>query len=169
MENFETKESKIVKLNIGGTKFTTTKDTLRGSLMLSKLIENDENKKMYILKDEENHYFVDRNAEYFGLVLEYLRTNKLEHLKTENLKNILDEFEFYAVDPLPPNLCYFKEIQRIKNDSLFSKSLKLFVEKGFPDLFEKIKQNCLEDKGTLILSTSKDTDKGIKKKKLSNK
>jgi hypothetical protein len=99
--------SDIIKLNVGGKKFMTTLSTLRlrGPNMLATMIENDQSGSMKTTKDDDgsspghrnpaleiyyasrsqqNHflmhvgyYFIDRNGETFGIILDYLRTGKL--------------------------------------------------------------------------------------------
>lgn len=60
--------SDIVKLNIGGTKYTTTVGTLSGSAFFAALLKRD----VAVAKDEEGCIFVDRDGLYFGPLLSYL-------------------------------------------------------------------------------------------------
>ena len=63
-----------VKLNVGGKEFTTTLTTLskeRESFLYS-LVNNYESD-----KDDNGAFLIDRDPEYFGPVLNYLRHGKL--------------------------------------------------------------------------------------------
>ena len=62
-----------IKLNVGGVKYYTTKETLQNEYgFLSCLIKSDFNN-----VDEDGYYFIDRNGEIFKYVLDYLRNLKL--------------------------------------------------------------------------------------------
>eukprot|EP01080_Neovahlkampfia_damariscottae_P004346 gene4346-7702_t len=79
----------IIKLNIGGTKFETTKSTL----MFQKksyfycLLSSDKFK-----PDKNGEYFIDRSPDYFPDILYYLRT-ELDFYQIEML-NEVDQIEY---------------------------------------------------------------------------
>jgi len=62
----------IIKLNVGGSKFTTSLSTLRNipGNMLSAMFSG----KFKVLSDEEGYYFIDRDGTYFRHVLNLLRS-----------------------------------------------------------------------------------------------
>lgn len=62
--------SEIVRLNVGGHLYTTTKSTLdrHHSMPLMSILQNC---------DKEGNVFVDRNGRMFEYILEFLRTDKL--------------------------------------------------------------------------------------------
>ena len=62
----------IVKINVGGSIYTTTINTLKKCPYFNTLIEQ---KLTTIFID--NAYFVDRNGLLFGYILEYLRKNTI--------------------------------------------------------------------------------------------
>lgn len=73
-------EERFIKLNVGGKIFCTTSRTLgckvpdlQGNLtnqhFLAVIGTTDNN----VMKDNEGNYFIDRNGEAFGCILEYLR------------------------------------------------------------------------------------------------
>ena len=85
----------IVKLNVGGMQYVTTRDTLMtyGDNFFSALLSE----KFKVAKDGES-IFIDRNGELFALVLDYLRTGELfipKHLEREGIQNS------FASTPLP--------------------------------------------------------------------
>jgi len=89
----------IVKLCVGGMKFVTTKSTLfsKGENFFTLLIDNDSQKKVPALKDQEGYFFIDRDGELFRHVLNYLRTGKLFKPDTMSLKQIELELDFYQI------------------------------------------------------------------------
>ena len=103
----------MIKLNVGGKLFCTTKTTLTalGENFFTKMIENHESKRIPSIVDENGAYFVDRNGEIFGDILEYLRTNELDvgAMEISKQKKIQKELDFYGI-PLPK----ISEINEIK-------------------------------------------------------
>ena len=88
--------SPIIKINVGGKKFTTTLATLT-SIPESKLA------KMFtgalpITKDDKDVYFIDRNGEYFAYILDYLR-EKVLLVPSDSflLKKVREEMEFFEL------------------------------------------------------------------------
>jgi len=90
------KQTEIVKLNIGGTKFTTSKTTLinMGDNFFSRLVQGTISS--YV--DEEGYYFVDRNGDLFGPILDFLRTGSLIIPPVISVRAILCEADFYSID-----------------------------------------------------------------------
>lgn len=90
---------KIVKLNVGGQKYTTTVATLRrarGSL-LEAMFSNT----TIPAQDEEGAYFIDRDGTFFSLILNFLRDGSVE-LPTDGtvLRAVLREAQFYQLTGL---------------------------------------------------------------------
>lgn len=90
----------MVKLNVGGTIFATTKDTLlveHGSYFTNLLSEY-----FAIDTDENGCYFIDRNPKYFGIILDYLRTKVLitDVLTPQEKKMLHLEIEYYHIPSL---------------------------------------------------------------------
>jgi len=112
----------VVRLNVGGMKFSTTLTTLQRlgeSSMLSAMFsgrfglseqnltpksrtrrsdEHEQHEKM-----NENSFFIDRDGTYFRFILNYLRGSshhiQLPHDKHQ-LEEFLEECEFYQIQPL---------------------------------------------------------------------
>jgi len=93
MLNDESK-SEIVKLNIGGFRYTTSKATLtQSSSFFSALVEG----KLSSTKDDNGAYFIDRDGQYFGPILEFLRTGDLVIPPSMEARSVLREASFYCV------------------------------------------------------------------------
>jgi len=89
----------IIKLNIGGYKYETTKSTLTShgpsffTLLLSGNIPSTQ--------DDKGYYFIDRDGKYFEPILEFLRTGELVIPQHFTRKAVQREADFYAIS-LPP-------------------------------------------------------------------
>jgi hypothetical protein len=105
--------SAIIKLNIGGSRFSTLKSTLTRRinsseneyhephlfhLLLSGLVK--------VTLDENNEIFIDRSPKYFGYILDYFRSLdadkefKLYNLDPDSLFELYEEVKFYNVKGL---------------------------------------------------------------------
>lgn len=86
--------SEIVKLNVGGKKFQTRKETIlnKSDSLLARIIESER-------VDLNEELFFDRSSKYFPYILDYLRFNKINYkrFKKEELKELQEEVEFYEV------------------------------------------------------------------------
>ncbi|KAK1805247.1 hypothetical protein P4O66_019582 [Electrophorus voltai] len=108
MQSSGTGSSKWVRLNVGGTYFLTTRQTLcrDPKSFLYRLCQADPD--LDSDKDEMGAYLIDRDPAYFGPVLNYLRHGKLvlnRGLAEEGslyyyLSGILEEAEFYNITSL---------------------------------------------------------------------
>ncbi|XP_036447206.1 BTB/POZ domain-containing protein KCTD5 isoform X1 [Colossoma macropomum] len=92
--------SKWVRLNVGGTHFLTTKQTLcrEPKSFLYRLCQADP--ELDSDKDESGAYLIDRDPVYFGPVLNYLRHGKLVLNKNLTEEGALEEAEFYNITSL---------------------------------------------------------------------
>lgn len=89
-----------VRLNVGGKLFVTTRTTLcRDPLsFLYRLCQDDPD--LNSDKDESGAYLIDRDPEYFGPVLNFLRHGKLIINKNLLEEGVLEEAEFYNIADL---------------------------------------------------------------------
>uniref|UniRef100_A0A8C0DBV4 Potassium channel tetramerization domain containing 5 n=1 Tax=Balaenoptera musculus TaxID=9771 RepID=A0A8C0DBV4_BALMU len=92
--------SKWVRLNVGGTYFLTTRQTLcrDPKSFLYRLCQADPD--LDSDKDETGAYLIDRDPTYFGPVLNYLRHGKLVINKDLAEEGVLEEAEFYNITSL---------------------------------------------------------------------
>ncbi|XP_028670970.1 BTB/POZ domain-containing protein KCTD5 isoform X1 [Erpetoichthys calabaricus] len=90
---------KWVRLNVGGTVFLTTRQTLckEQTSFLYRLCQQQD---LQSDTDETGAYVIDRDPTYFGPILNYLRHGKLVFNKKLAEEGVLEEAEFYNITPL---------------------------------------------------------------------
>ena len=79
IDNYSSK-NRIIKLNVGGTTFHTSRTTLisaESNSMLARMFANEVNGLAPAIVDENGAYFLDRSPKYFEVVLNYLRTGEV--------------------------------------------------------------------------------------------
>ena len=108
LEQVEKSYSKFqnrIKLDIGGTVFNTTKETLTKieNTYFYVLITNADNFKA----NEDGSYFVDRDPSVFGRILNFLRDGKinLEGMTSGMFDLLKKDLDFYCIPP-PKELAY---------------------------------------------------------------
>ncbi|PRP85173.1 K+ channel tetramerization domain-containing protein [Planoprotostelium fungivorum] len=97
MEERASKAKSKIVIDVGGKKFSTSRDTLlsNGDNFFSALLRGQ-----HWQPDEDGSYFIDRNPKYFAIILDYLRTREmvLDHLTWREMECLCREFDFYQVD-----------------------------------------------------------------------
>ncbi|KAG8138185.1 hypothetical protein E2320_004101 [Naja naja] len=91
---------KWVRLNVGGTVFLTTKQTLcrEQKSFLCRLCQGEE---LQSDRDETGAYLIDRDPTYFGPILNFLRHGKLFPFLVGVVgSGVLEEAEFYNIGSL---------------------------------------------------------------------
>ncbi|KAM6898284.1 BTB/POZ domain-containing protein KCTD5 isoform 1-T1 [Lycodopsis pacificus] len=90
---------KWVRLNVGGTVFLTTRQTLlkEQTSFLYRLCQQQD---LHSDTDDSGAYVIDRDPTYFGPILNYLRHGKLVYNKELAEEGVLEEAEFYNIAPL---------------------------------------------------------------------
>ncbi|XP_051969147.1 BTB/POZ domain-containing protein KCTD5-like isoform X4 [Xyrauchen texanus] len=90
---------KWVRLNVGGTVFLTTRQTLlkEQTSFLYRLCQQQD---LHSDTDESGAYVIDRDPTYFGPILNYLRHGKLVYNKELAEEGVLEEAEFYNITAL---------------------------------------------------------------------
>uniref|UniRef100_A0A8C4R0U2 Potassium channel tetramerization domain containing 2 n=1 Tax=Eptatretus burgeri TaxID=7764 RepID=A0A8C4R0U2_EPTBU len=91
---------KWVRLNVGGTRFMTTRQTLERepTSFLCRLCQ--EGPELDSDKDETGAFLIDRDPTYFGPILNYLRHGKLVLDNELPEEGLLEEAEFYNIASL---------------------------------------------------------------------
>ena len=86
-----------VTLNVGGTRFETTVDTLRNfsgsffDMMFGGMHE--------ARADPDGSYFIDRSGEHFGAVLNFMRTGKVKLPTSQaDFEAVCEEMQYYQLD-----------------------------------------------------------------------
>eukprot|EP01129_Flabellula_baltica_P012236 TRINITY_DN5495_c0_g1_i1.p1 TRINITY_DN5495_c0_g1~~TRINITY_DN5495_c0_g1_i1.p1 ORF type:complete len:258 (+),score=34.00 TRINITY_DN5495_c0_g1_i1:27-800(+) len=89
--------NKIIELNVGGTIYATSLDTLTKypdsmlGVMFTRHLE-------MAVTDRKGRYFIDRDGQVFGVILNYLRTESLVVPKDMSLRSVVQEASFYGID-----------------------------------------------------------------------
>lgn len=94
--------TRIISLNVGGKKFTTSLNTLLSvkDSFFSALVSD----RISSTKDDSGAYFIDRDPDLFAIILNFLRTNRLYNVDEKNIYNLKHEAEFYSIAPLVEKL-----------------------------------------------------------------
>ncbi|CAL2033835.1 unnamed protein product [Caenorhabditis brenneri] len=93
-----TTEHPIVKLNIGGTVFQTTKSTLTKFDGMFKVMMETE---IPVIKDESGAIFIDRSPKHFDLILNFMRDGDVELPDPEKeINEVHKEAHYYLLDGL---------------------------------------------------------------------
>ncbi|KAM8946883.1 BTB/POZ domain-containing protein KCTD3 [Pelodytes ibericus] len=99
----------IIQLNVGGTRFSTSKQTLMWipDSFFSSLLSG----RISTLRDETGAIFIDRDPTAFAPILNFLRTKELD-LRGVSLNVLRHEAEFYGITPLVRRLLLCEELER---------------------------------------------------------
>ncbi|GFR62246.1 BTB/POZ domain-containing protein KCTD3 [Elysia marginata] len=99
--------SEIVHLNVGGTRFSTSRQTLTWnpntfftSLLNGRISSN---------KDENGAIFIDRDPKIFSVILNFLRTKEIQ-LRNVDLSALRHEAEFYGISTLVRRLTLCEDL-----------------------------------------------------------
>ncbi|CAL2033950.1 unnamed protein product [Caenorhabditis brenneri] len=93
-----TSNAEIVKLNIGGTIFHTTKSTLtRYDGFFKTMFETD----IPVTKDDSGTFFIDRSPKHFDTILNFMRDGDIALPTCEReIKEISKEAQYYLLTGL---------------------------------------------------------------------
>jgi len=85
-----------IKLDVGGKIFSTSKSTLlafEGSYFHAMLSSG------HWKPDEDGVYFIDRNPKFFNIILDYMRTGKIDvtDLNHKELTKLLDDLDYFQI------------------------------------------------------------------------
>ena len=89
----------VLKLNVGGKEFMTTQGTLSSdqNSMLARMFSTDANGRIPATQDANGAFFIDRCPKYFGVILNFLRSGKLEKVANVDLKFLRNEAEYFCI------------------------------------------------------------------------
>eukprot|EP00088_Acartia_fossae_P061995 TRINITY_DN7462_c0_g1_i11.p1 TRINITY_DN7462_c0_g1~~TRINITY_DN7462_c0_g1_i11.p1 ORF type:complete len:151 (-),score=34.55 TRINITY_DN7462_c0_g1_i11:45-497(-) len=92
--------SDIIVLNVGGTRFETTRATLvsQPDSMLAKMFDPDS--PLVPAKPKDDAYFLDRDPETFSLILSFLRSGEIFVDSKMVLNKLSHEAKFYQLQGL---------------------------------------------------------------------
>jgi len=92
----------LIRLNVGGKKFSTTMATLqsRGCTFFDALADGSDKTHKHFPLDEKGRFFLDRNPKTFSVVLEYLRNGVIVVPSGMKMDQIDLEFKFFGI-PFP--------------------------------------------------------------------
>jgi hypothetical protein len=102
--------SSKIKLDVGGWKYTTSLATLSSEpqSMLAAMFSG----RHELSVDSEGYHFIDRNGQYFGIILDWLRTKNLSSSMGADVIEILKrEADFYQLTKLQSDLKKWKRKQ----------------------------------------------------------
>lgn len=113
--------NEIIKLNVGGHKFTTTRTTLC-SIPDSFFVSMFRHPGPPALQDEDGYFFIDRDGTQFQHVLNYLRSGTvIATLDSAARAQLADDAEYYWLDGLKHNLLRPKvDIREHLSDDILS-------------------------------------------------
>ncbi|XP_015119776.1 BTB/POZ domain-containing protein KCTD3 isoform X2 [Diachasma alloeum] len=107
----------IVHLNVGGTRFSTSRQTLTWipDSFFTALLSN----RIASRRDETGALFVDRDPKMFSIILNYLRTRDID-LRNTDIRGLRHEAEYYGITPLIKRLILCEDLtQSSCGDVLF--------------------------------------------------
>uniref|UniRef100_A0A671VAU7 BTB/POZ domain-containing protein KCTD3 n=1 Tax=Sparus aurata TaxID=8175 RepID=A0A671VAU7_SPAAU len=129
----------IIQLNVGGTRFSTSRQTLMWipDSFFSSLLSG----RISTLRDETGAIFIDRDPTAFAPILNFLRTKELD-LRGVNISILRHEAEFYGITPLVRRLLLCEELDRSSCGSVLFHG---YLPPPGRDMKLKINQNrCLQ-------------------------
>jgi len=143
MEPALSSKDEWIKLNVGGTIFNTTMDTLlKSNTMLSKMFASNIPKK----KDENGCVLIDRDGKHFDKILNYLRNEILPLLKDENEVNeVLIEADYYCIEKLKNHCQTYGSPKEVKMHSfILNEYIPIFYNNN-GDAFQNLLRNISID------------------------
>ncbi|XP_072929793.1 BTB/POZ domain-containing protein KCTD3 [Epargyreus clarus] len=103
MSNYQ----EIVNLNVGGTRFATSWQTLTWvpDTFFTALLSG----RIPTVRDETGAIFIDRDPQLFGLILNFLRTRDID-LNDVNIRALRHECDYFGITPLSRRLALCDEM-----------------------------------------------------------
>jgi hypothetical protein len=132
-----TKKSGKIKLNVGGTIFTTTVETLTAEkdTFFAAMVSDNFRKEV---DSDDGTYFIDRNPQFFPIILDHLRGYAIVDEKHDIVVDLREQY--FHKDP-----SVFKvQIQKLKSEALF------YGMESLVFMLSKICRHCGADLSTEI-------------------
>ncbi|XP_037946809.1 BTB/POZ domain-containing protein KCTD3 [Teleopsis dalmanni] len=107
MSYFSYSGGDLVNLNVGGQRFSTSRQTLTWipDTFFTALL----NGRISSLRDESGAIFIDRDPALFSIILNYLRTKDID-IKTCEIRALRHESEYYGITPLVKRLALCEDL-----------------------------------------------------------
>ena len=95
----ELHSNSMIKLNVGGKEFMTTLGTLRSdqNSMLTKMFSSDASGRVPAKQDANGAFFIDRCPRYFSVILNFMRSGKLEKRADIDMNVLRHEAEYFGM------------------------------------------------------------------------
>ena len=123
------KIDKIINLNVGGTKFVTSKSMFDNCYLKQNFLTVMFSGSWEPNVDIDGNYFIDRDGTYFQYILNFIRDKKYEivikNLSCDIKKNILVEANYYRISELVDLI----NVNMYSNKELINKKIKVYWEK----------------------------------------
>eukprot|EP01103_Thecamoeba_quadrilineata_P007484 TRINITY_DN17358_c0_g1_i1.p1 TRINITY_DN17358_c0_g1~~TRINITY_DN17358_c0_g1_i1.p1 ORF type:complete len:787 (+),score=202.29 TRINITY_DN17358_c0_g1_i1:206-2566(+) len=159
----------VVRVNIGGEIFTTTKGTLNGYSSLFRVIFSEQNARGDNNDSGEGTVFIDRDPKLFRHLLNFLRTSSFDQLPTcrKIRRELLHEAEFYQIEKLVNFLqIQQKPFQKSGSDGVLKSGrrdipieerdvdwvARWLDEMGFGDIAERFVDEEIDGRALLLLT-----------------
>ncbi|KAH7712802.1 BTB/POZ domain-containing protein KCTD17 [Aphelenchoides avenae] len=123
----------LIRLNVGGTIFQTTTQTLRKEpdSFFARFCEVDGIEPG--VKDESGAFFIDRDPRYFRIILNYLRSDAVHFSDNVSVDELLVEADFYCLAVLSKRLEDFRGTAATKEDDQPTvKTVAVVIHPGEP-------------------------------------
>lgn len=140
----------IIKLNVGGEKFITSKNMFENCYLEQNFLTAMFSGVWLANKDGDDNYFIDRDGSNFGYILNYIRDRQYESvIKTLDIKtkkSLLVEANYYRITEL------IKILEKVVyiNEALVQKRIKIYWEKEKKWFSGKIYKYCKYDQKHFI-------------------
>jgi hypothetical protein len=128
-ESKKFKIDKIIKLNVGGYNFVTSKNMFDSCWLKNNFLTSMFSGSWEPNKDNDDNYFIDRDGLYFNHILNFIRDSKykliIKSLDKTIQKAILIEANYYRIDELVTLL----KNKIYQGDELINQQIRVFWEK----------------------------------------
>ena len=96
----ELHSNSMVKLNVGGKELMTTLGTLRSdqNSMLAKMFSSDASVRVPANQDANGAFFFDRCPRYFSVILNFMRSGKLEKTADIDMNLLRHEAKYFGIE-----------------------------------------------------------------------